>query len=122
MDRRSAREYRFRGRRRRPGNSGRVYGGQSSTAFQRNSGPGRRRGKYRLVSAGGLRIWFGLDLHALRISNDSDHHVLLPEPPIGGAARFGGAGGGLLFGNYRVVQRVGPGADRRPGTDRKSVV
>ena len=43
----------------------------------------RRLSGSRPVPAHRLRLRLGGDLHAMRFSHDSDHHVVLPEPAIG---------------------------------------
>ena len=65
-----------------------------------------------------LRLRPRLHLHALRLPDDPDHDVLLPQPAIRRAAREHRAGAGLLPGDHRALLRPRPGHHRHPGAVR----
>ena len=81
--------------------------------------PGANRRWLGGLRAGGVRLRPGLHFHALRVSHDPHHHVVLPQPPLRRAARRGDAGRGLLPGHRGAVHQPGPGGRGDPRPSRR---
>ena len=80
---------------------------------------GRRAGHVAAgVSWRRVRLWTRLHLHALRVSHDPDHHVVLPEQTGRIEGDHRDAGGDFLCRHRRAVHRSGIDCDLHPRTVR----